>query len=134
MTGILENELSADSPYIWLIDNDARLSATAKAIIEDSDNQIYLSIVSFWEIVIKRRLGKLAFDTTLEQMYQDIQTLDITLLAIEQQHLTTLEALNIQSDHKNHFNRLLISQALADKLSIISSDRKFPLYPVNLAW
>ena len=47
------------SPYIWLIDNDNRLSATAKSIIEDSDNQIYLSVVSFWEIVIKRSLGGL---------------------------------------------------------------------------
>ena len=122
------------SPYIWLIDNDNRLSATAKSIIEDSDNQIYLSVVSFWEIVIKRSLGKLDFDPTLAQMYQDIETLDITLLAIEQRHLKALEALIYQPSHKDPFDRLLISQAQADNLFLISSDGKFPAYPVDLVW
>ena len=118
------------SPYIWLIDNDNRLSATAKSIIEDSDNQIYLSVVSFWEIVIKRSLGKLDFDPTLAQMYQDIETLDITLLAIEQRHLRALEALIYQPNHKDPFDQLLISQAQADNLFLISSDGKFPAYRV----
>ena len=45
------NYLLDTSPYIWLIDNDPRLSVTAKAVIEDSNNQIYLSVISFWEIV-----------------------------------------------------------------------------------
>ena len=128
------NYLLDTSPYIWLIDNDPRLSATAKAIIEDSNNQIYISVVSFWEIVIKRSLGKLDFDSTLSQMYQDIRTLDITLLPIQQTHLEALEVLGYQSNHKDPFDRLIISQAVADELSIISGDGKFPMYQVGLVW
>ncbi len=128
------NYLLDTSPYIWLIDNDPRLSATAKAIIEDSNNQIYISVVSFWEIVIKRSLGKLDFDSTLSQMYQDIKTLDITLLPIQQPHLEALEVLGYQSNHKDPFDRLIISQAVADELSIISGDGKFPMYQVGLVW
>ena len=128
------NYLLDTSPYIWLIDNNPRLSVTAKANIEDSDNQIYLSVVSFWEIVIKRSLGKLDFDPTLSQMYQDIKTLNITLLPIQQHHLEALEVLAHQPNHKDPFDRLLISQAMADELSIISGDRKFPMYQVGLVW
>lgn len=128
------NYLLDTSPYIWLIDNDARLSAMARSVIEDGDSQIYLSVVSFWEIVIKRSLGKLDFDPTLAQMYQDIETLDITLLPIAQQHLETLETLDYHSGHKDPFDRLLISQALADNLSLISGDGKFPAYSVDLVW
>ena len=46
------NCLLDTSPYIWLIDNDARLSEKAKSVIEDNENKLYLSAVSFWEIVL----------------------------------------------------------------------------------
>ena len=84
--------------------------------------------------MIKRSLGKLDFDPTLSQMYQDIETLDITLLPIQQQHLEALEVLAYQPNHKDPFDRLIISQAVADELSIISGDGKFPMYQVGLVW
>lgn len=128
------NCLLDTSPYIWLIDNNARLSERAKSVIEDSENKLYLSTVSFWEIVIKRSLGKLKFDPTLDQMYQDIQTLDITLLALKKKHFEVLETLEHQKKHKDPFDRLIISQAVAENLSVISSDGKFSNYPISLVW
>ena len=128
------NCLLDTSPYIWLIDDNTRLSKNAKAVIENSENKIYLSTISFWEIVIKRSLGKLAFEPTLDQMYQDVQTLDIALLSLEMHHLKTLETLEYRAKHKDPFDRVIISQAMAENLSIISADSKFSDYPVPLVW
>ena len=122
------------STYIWFTDGDAQLSTTAKDQIEDEESELFISIVTLWEIVIKQRLNKLDFSSDVTQMLADIQTLDATLLGIEPRHLQSLETLPAISDHKDPFDRLLLSQAIADELIIISSDRHFPSYPVQVQW
>ena len=122
------------STFIWFADGDNQLSDVARERIEHAENIVFVSIISLWEIVIKQRLNKLDFSADVSQMMSDVQTMNAQLLGLEPRHLQALEALESPPDHKDPFDRLLISQALADNLSIIASDRKFPLYPVNLVW
>ena len=122
------------STFIWFADGDNQLSNIGRERIEDSENTIFVSIISLWEIVIKQRLNKLDFSADVSQMMLDVQMMDAQLLGLEPRHLQALEILESPPDHKDPFDRLLISQALADNLSIMSSDGKFPLYPVNLVW
>ena len=88
------------------------------------ENIVFVSIISLWEIVIKQRLNKLDFSADVSQMMSDVQTMNAQLLGLEPRHLQALEALESPPDHKDPFDRLLISQALADNLSIIASDKK----------
>ena len=122
------------SAFIWFVDGDSQLSGAARQCIENSENTVFISIISLWEIVIKQRLNKLDFSADVSQMILDIQTMDAHLLGLKSHHLQFLETLQSPPSHKNPFDRLLISQALADSLSIVSNDRKFSLYPVSLIW
>ena len=120
--------------FIWFVDGDNQLSSIARAHIEDDESELFISIVSLWEIVIKQKLGKLDFEATIQQMVLDIDTMDANLLGVEPRHLQSLESLPSYKNHKDPFDRLLISQAVADGLSIISSDGKFSNHSTNLVW
>ena len=122
------------STFIWFVDGDRQLSAMARSRIESDDSEIFVSIVSLWEIVIKQALDKLDFSADVGQMVSDVKAMDARLLSIENRHLQSLEVLTSPADHKDPFDRLIISQAIADNLSVISNDSKFPNYPVTLIW
>ncbi|WKN41513.1 type II toxin-antitoxin system VapC family toxin [Tunicatimonas pelagia] len=122
------------STFIWFVQGDARLSRTAQAQIEEPENTIFVSIISLWEIVIRQRLNKLDFEADVPQMISDIQTMDARLLNLSPHHLQVLEGLDYNPDHKDPFDRLLVSQAIADNLSIITNGGKFPTYSIDLVW
>ena len=119
--------------FIWFITDHPRLSSTAKALIESSDNDIRISIVSLWEMALKIGLGKLSLDATFEDLIpQQLFENDITTLPIEIPHLYQLKQLPFH--HRDPFDRLLIAQAISDDLPIISRDPKFDAYPVQRLW
>lgn len=122
------------STYIWFAEGDDQLSATARQHIEEDESELLISIVTLWEIVIKQRLNKLDFSSNVEQMISDIATMETQLLGLEPHHLQALEHLPTLPHHKDPFDRLLISQAIAEDLSIITSDSKFQDYPVTVLW
>ena len=122
------------STFIWFVDGDKQLSQVARECIENERNELFISIVTLWEIVIKQTLGKLDFSADVQQMVFDIETMDAQLLGVEAEHLQSLESLTLPSDHKDPFDRLLISQAIANGLSVIGNDKKFLYYPVKLIW
>jgi PIN domain nuclease of toxin-antitoxin system len=118
--------------YIWFVTDHPALSATAKTLIEDS-NEILVSIVSLWEIVIKMSLGKLSIGATFEQLipHQLIEN-DMTLLPIEFSHLHRLVELPFH--HRDPFDRLLIAQSISDGLPLISRDPTFDAYQAQRLW
>ena len=117
---------------IWTLESDPRLSHAASTAIKDVQNVLYASIVSLWEITIKRSLGKLTIKTSLDDIEQELPRIQIRLLPVEVAHLKTLSSLPYH--HKDPFDRLLISQAIAEQTTILSSDTKFPEYSVKLLW
>jgi PIN domain nuclease of toxin-antitoxin system len=105
------------------------LSRRARAEIANGSNEILVSIASLWEITIKRSLGKLTFPDDLEAVIAEER---LGLLSISFQHLRTLDSL--PHLHRDPFDRLLLAQSLAERLPIVSSDRRFAAYGATLIW
>ena len=119
--------------FLWLDSCPEKLSHTAMAACEDPANQLYLSVVSAWEIQIKRQIGRLQLDVPLDQMIQAQQSAnDLSILLVELHHVYALGELPLY--HNDPFDRLLIVQALLDSLPIVSADAAFDAYPVTRLW
>ena len=118
---------------LWFITEDEELSDRARQLILDSNNEIFLSIASLWEIAIKVNIGKLALDKPFNQLFPDeldshgIEILNITINSLI--HLTTLPF-----HHRDPFDRLIIAQALDEGISVISVDSALDPYGVNREW
>jgi PIN domain nuclease of toxin-antitoxin system len=119
--------------FIWFIEGNNSLSSTARDSILKPENQLYLSIASLWEIAIKLNLDRLSFAEPFEQLIphqmklNSIHSLPISLL-----HLNQL--IDLPFHHRDPFDRLLIAQAISEKLPIITRDKSFPDYEVELIW
>jgi PIN domain nuclease of toxin-antitoxin system len=119
--------------FLWFIEGSASLSPTARILIEDADNQPFLSMASLWEMAIKLSLGKLTlsepFDTLIpQQMHLN----GIRMLPIEVAHVSAVAALPFH--HRDPFDRLLIAQSMVEKIPLVSGDPAFSLYPVQRIW
>ncbi len=118
---------------IWMIVESRRLSLRAKAAIEDLDNEVFVSAATGWEITTKHRIGKLPeverfvydFAATLKQM--GFQPLPVSM-----DHATRAGLL--VGEHKDPFDRMLIAQALAEDLPLVSNDAVFDAYLVRRIW
>ena len=93
---------------LWIVTDDPRLSQEAKHIYLDSENEIFLSMASIWELAIKSSLGKLTFEKSLEEFVDEhVKENDIQILNIELPHVLRIEQLPFY--HRDPFDRLLIS-------------------------
>jgi PIN domain nuclease of toxin-antitoxin system len=118
---------------IWLVEGNEDLSNAAKLAIEADDNSLYLSIASLWEITSKISLGKLDLGVALERVINDyVIPGGIEILPIHLNHLSVLR--NLPLHHRDPFDRLLIPQAQAEGLTVVSRDRLFGNYPVQTLW
>jgi len=119
--------------FLWLDSCPEKLSHTAMAACEDPANQLYLSVVSAWEIQIKRQSGRLQLDVPLDQMIQAQQAAnDLRILPVELPHIYVLDELPLH--HHDPFDRLLIAQAKAEQAWLVSIDSQFEPYPVTVIW
>ncbi|BAB75834.1 MULTISPECIES: type II toxin-antitoxin system VapC family toxin [Nostocaceae] len=119
--------------FLWFIEGSLNLSDTAKSLIEDQQNQRFLSIASLWEISIKVSIGKLELDMTFTELVkQQVYGNAIELLEIQPAHLDELAKLPFY--HKDPFDRLMISQSLVESIPIVTKDSVFEGYPVQILW
>jgi PIN domain nuclease of toxin-antitoxin system len=114
---------------LWWRDASPLLSARASAEIAAGENEILVSVASLWEITIKQNLGKLAFVEDFEAVFSEER---FGLLAISFEHLRRLDTL--PPLHRDPFDRLLIAQALAEGMPIVTGDRAFAAYGATLIW
>lgn len=113
--------------FISLINKENNLEEKVIEAIEKSDNQIAISIISLWEIIIKVNIGKLKVTRNLDEMYKLIEQSDISIINVNKRHLEKyVELLLI---HRDPFDRMIISQAIADDLTIITDDQYIRNYP-----
>lgn len=117
---------------IWMVEGDSRLSDTAIEIIRKTDHRIVVSMVSFWEISIKRSLGKLKLSSPTSTIMKEVERQEIELLNIKESHLTKLEQLPFH--HRDPFDRMLVAQSQAESLEILSKDPAFLNYDVSVSW
>jgi PIN domain nuclease of toxin-antitoxin system len=119
--------------YLWFIDNDPRLSATAADRIADPETRVLVSVVTAWEIVIKMGIGKLTLGKPLTELWPEtLAANDFGVLDVKPKHVFALETLPLH--HRDPFDRLLIAQATSEDLEIVSADSIFHAYPVKCCW
>jgi PIN domain nuclease of toxin-antitoxin system len=114
---------------IWLINESSDLSRNLRERITEYGNQVYISIESLHELVIKVKLKNItlkqpvsAFVDKLEKEY------GIKILAVNKTHVFELDTLSLKHGHNDPFDHIIISQAINDKLILISLDQNFPFY------
>jgi PIN domain nuclease of toxin-antitoxin system len=119
--------------FLWFMSGDEKLSSTARAILDDIENEVLVSMASLWEIAIKTSLGKISLERKFEDLIpQQLISNEIGVLPIRLQHLAVLTDLPFQ--HRDPFDRLIIAQAMAEELPILSRDPAFVDYPVQVFW
>lgn len=119
--------------FIWLIEDNENLTQKIKKIYLDNSNEVYLSIASIWEMVIKISLNKLSLEGKLSTLVEKHAVgNNVKLLSIQPSHVISVT--NLPFHHKDPFDRLLISQCLQEKLNFLSKDKTFDLYGVKRIW
>ena len=117
--------------FLWFISGDPQLSINTRDIICDSDNEVYLSVVSVWESIIKYQLGKLPLPESPEIYLPKQRNLHkITSLPIDENSVAQLIYLPLL--HRDPFDRMLICQALQHGLSIATVDSAIRAYDVSI--
>ena len=101
--------------------------------MEDSSNTIMLSVASLWEIQIKQNLGKLVLHAPLQELVESQQvTNKIEILDIQASHVYSLAS--PPDYHRDPFDRIIVSQGVSEKLTIITHDSVLQKYPVQTLW
>lgn len=118
--------------FLWAILDDPRLSRRAKQIFT-GPNDLWLSVASVWEILIKVQAGKLPLPKpTGRYLVKKLSENRIELMPIQLDHVLKIESLH--THHRDPFDRVLICQSLEEDLPIVTSDPLFKRYPVETIW
>jgi PIN domain nuclease of toxin-antitoxin system len=114
---------------LWWLADDPALSPTARDAIADPTNEPLVSAASVWEIAIKRSLGKL---TTRDDLPDRIAAEGFAWLPISAQHAWRVRELPLH--HRDPFDRILVAQALTERLPVVTDDAHFGEYGVEVRW
>jgi len=107
--------------FLWFISGSTQLSATFRESIQNPDNNVYLSVVSLWECIIKYQLGKLPLPESPEiYLPKQREQHRIDSLTVDEESIAQL--IKLPSLHRDPFDRLLICQALQNNLTIVTVD------------
>ena len=117
----------------WYFEGSPELSEKAKAVIEDSGNEIFVSIVSAWEIAIKRSLDREKSTLcSVAEFFDEIAASGFELISLEPHHVRPVETLPFH--HRDPFDRQLIATAIAEDMTFLSGDGNVPNYNVKWLW
>ena len=117
---------------LWLTSNPDLLTDKAKKEILSSKNTMYVSIASAWELAIKINIGKFRLDGGIAEFYKMVEHNGFKWLNVEKDYISTLQ--NLELLHRDPFDRLLISTAISEKMSIITADNNIQKYNVKWLW
>lgn len=118
---------------IWWLKDDERLSKTAKSLVANIDNTIYVSSASFWEISTKNRIGKLPdLNGVIDHLVPLVRKEGFQDLRISSEH--AFEAGRFDNPHRDPFDRMLAAQAMQEGLSLITKDPAFESFDVLVEW
>ena len=118
---------------IWFYQTDPRMSAAAVAAIQDPGNVVLVSPASYWEVAIKLSSRKPNLQVPYDVFIQEaIVDNNFTILPIETKHTALIPTL--AAHHRDPFDRLLICQAMAENIPLVSRDVNVAAYPVQRLW
>lgn len=119
--------------FLWFIAGDERLSTNARALIENDNNQLFLSLASIWEMAIKKSLGRLILpEPFADFIIEQISVNGFHLLGITFSHVSKIGTLPFH--HRDPFDRLIVCQSITENLPVISKDQFFSSYDISCHW
>lgn len=121
------------SAFLRFLTSDEKLSETAVAAIRAPENDVWLSVVSFWEILVKHQLGRLPLpEPPSSYIPRQRKRHGISSLALREKAMSHLPKL--PPHHKDPFDRMLVCQSLEHGLVLVTSDPLLRAYPVKTLW
>ena len=121
---------------LWIsFRQDRKISKRALKAISTPGVRLFVSVVSIWEILIKRHAGKVWTSEKPDDIITRIESQTAwQILSLDVVHFHALNAIDAFTDHTDPFDRLLIAQASAERLSIVTADARFARYSVSVVW
>ena len=115
--------------FLWLLTGDRRLTEAMRADVLNSNNDVYLSVISVWEASVKYRLGKLPLPAPpWDYLTEQRERHQIASLHLDEASVSQISKL--PQLHRDPFDRMLICQALEHNLTIVTVDEMIQSYPV----
>jgi PIN domain nuclease of toxin-antitoxin system len=119
--------------WLWSVGPTEKIGKAGFDILTNGLEDIYLSAASSWEIAIKAKIGKFQLAEPPERYVpKRLAAQGIHSLSITQSH--TLKVYDLPSHHQDPFDRLIIAQAIFEEMAILTSNRQFAKYPVDVVW
>lgn len=116
---------------LWAFNNDPKLSQKAKDLINKDKNKIFYSVISMWEVAIKHAKSPNLMNISGTEFMHYCEQAGLKKLPIEERHVCALETLDKREnspEHNDPFDRMLLSQAKADCMMLLTHDKKFSFY------
>jgi PIN domain nuclease of toxin-antitoxin system len=121
------------SCWLWSLTDPELLSKKARNLLSDPSQTLFLSAASSWEISIKAALGKLRLPEPPEK-YIPSRMAAFSIIGLPVEHIHALKVFSLPPHHRDPFDRILIAQAQAESLTILTADRVFAAYDVPTIW
>jgi len=119
--------------FLWIASGDAALSGVARDLFSNPSNEVFLSSVSTWEIIVKHALGRLPLPRPPHEFVPEQRRRHrIEALALDE--TAVLQLAKLPDYHRDPFDRMLICQAAAHGLTILTPDPEICRYPVSTSW
>lgn len=112
---------------LWTAGQPGRLSATARTLIDNPENELWFSAASLWEVAIKRGLGRQDFQVDSRLLRRGLLDNGYTELPIASDHAVAIESL--PPIHKDPFDRILVAQATVEGITLLTTDSLVAQYP-----
>lgn len=119
--------------FLWFIEGEDQFRLDTLHLIEDTTNEVFVSIVALWEIAIKVSLGKLELTEPYRVLIpREMRRNNIELMPAKVDHFA--KVLDLPFHHRDPFDRLLVAQAIVESLPVVSSDSVLDSYGVSRIW
>jgi PIN domain nuclease of toxin-antitoxin system len=116
---------------LWALSDQSKLSERVQRLLPQADT--WFSVASLWEILIKAHIGKITLPKpTGAFVMSKLQVNGVRLLQITPDHVLRVELL--PDHHRDPFDRMLIAQSMEENIPLVTADRIFARYPVELIW
>lgn len=119
--------------FVWAVDAPNRLPRGVRSAIEDPRNLVSLSVASIWEAGTKARLGRLTLSRPIDVIIDDaLEGLNFSVLDVRLRHV--IRVIGLPPLHGDPFDRMLVAQAIEERLTLVTRDQALHAYPVEHLW
>ncbi len=119
--------------FLWAVDEQAELSAKARSVVTDPENQVYVSAISAWEIALKQERGNLTLAEPAQRFVPKYREM-LGFLELALDEVSVLHSGSLPPIHRDPFDRMLVCQAIEHGLVIVTPDAHITRYPVRTLW